>query len=207
MVFVFWGKGGNSYGESPNLRMMRSLLVDPSVLILIILFSLALGMSAGVYSMMPLYLVSERGMGRPWANTLLGLSRVATLGTVLLSGWMTDRLGLKKTLNAVFLTAGLLTCLLGVVRGSWVIPIVFIQAMLASCFFPVGFAALSRVGSPNVKNVVLSLALPVASLLGGAIPGGIGLMGEMGFFSLGFTLLGGLILGGLILIRYLKLND
>jgi hypothetical protein len=63
------------------------------------------------------------------------------------------------------------------------------------------------VGSPNVKNVVLSLALPVASLLGGAIPGGIGLMGEMGFFSLGFTLLGGLILGGLILIRYLKLND
>jgi hypothetical protein len=47
----------------------------------------------------------------------------------------------------------------------------------------------------------------VASLLGGAIPVGIGLMGEIGFFSLGFTLLGGLILGGLILIRYLKLND
>ena len=96
-VFVFWGKGGNSYGEAPNLRMMRSLLVDPSVLILIALFSLALGMSSGVYSMMPLYLVSERGMGRAWANTLLGLSRVATLGIVLLSGWMTDRLGVEKT--------------------------------------------------------------------------------------------------------------
>jgi NNP family nitrate/nitrite transporter-like MFS transporter len=206
-VFVFWGKGGNSYGEAPKLRMMRSLLVDPSVWILIVLFSLALGMTSGVYSMMPLYLVSERGMDRTWANTLLGLSRVATLGTVLLSGWMTDRLGLKKTLNAVFLTAGLLTCMLGVAPGSWVILIVFIQAMLVTCFFPVGFAALSRVGSPNIKNVVLSLTLPVASLLGGAIPGGIGLIGEIESFSLGFTLLGGLILGGLILIRYLKFTD
>jgi NNP family nitrate/nitrite transporter-like MFS transporter len=206
-VFVFWGKGGNSYGEAPNLRMMRSLLVDPSVWILIVLFSLAFGMSSGVYSMMPLYLVSERGMDRTWANTLLGLSRVATLGTVLLSGWMADRLGLKKTLNVVFLTAGLLTCMLGVAPGSWVILIVFIQAMLVTCFFPVGFAALSRVGSPNIKNVVLSLTLPVASLLGGAIPGGIGLMGEIGSFSLGFTLLGGLILGGLILIRYLKFTE
>jgi len=207
MVFVLWGKGGHSFGEVPNLRVMRSLLVDPSVLILIVLFALGLGMSSGVYSMMPLYLVSERGMDRTWANTLLGLSRVATLGTVLLSGWMTDRLGPKKTLNAVFLTGGLLTVVLGVTPGSWVIPVVFIQAMLATCFFPVGFAALSRVGSPNIKNVVLSLTLPLASLLGGAIPGGIGLIGEIGTFSLGFTLLGGLILGGLLLIRYLKLTD
>ncbi len=206
-VFGFFGKGGNAYGEVPNLRMMRGLLADPSVLILIVLFSLALGMSAGVYSMMPLYLVSERGMDRTWANTLLGLSRVATLGIVLLSGWMTDRLGVGKNLKAVFLTGGLLTCLLGVAPGSWVIPIVFIQGMVATSFFPVGFAALSRVGSPNVKNLVLALTLPVVSLIGGAIPVGIGLMGEIGFFSLGFTFLGGLVLGGLLLIRYLKLTD
>jgi NNP family nitrate/nitrite transporter-like MFS transporter len=206
-VFAFWGKGGASYGEAPNLRMMRSLLVDPSVLILIALFALALGMSAGVYSMMPLYLVSERGMDRTWANALLGLSRVATLGTVLVSGWMTDRLGVEKNLKAVFLAGGLLTCLLGVVPGSWIIPIVFVQGVLATAFFPIGFAALSRIGSPIEKNLVLSLTLPVTSLRGGAIPVGIGLMGELGFFSLGFTLLGGLALGGLILIRYLKLTD
>jgi MFS family permease len=206
-VFAFWGKGGSAYGEAPNLRMMRSLLVDPSILILIVLFSLALGMSAGVYSMMPLYLVSERGMDRTWANALLGLSRVATLGTVLLSGWMTDRLGVEKNLKVVFLTGGLLTCLLGVAPGAWIIPIVFVQGVLATSFFPIGFAALSKVGSPNVNNVVLALTLPVTSLLGGAIPVGIGFMGEVGFFSLGFILLGGLILGGLILIRYLKLND
>jgi NNP family nitrate/nitrite transporter-like MFS transporter len=157
--------------------------------------------------MMPLYLVSERGMDRTWANALLGLSRVATLGTVLVSGWMTDRLGVEKNLKAVFVAGGLLTCLLGVAPGSWIIPIVFAQGMLATSFFPIGFAALSRIGSPIEKNLVLSLTLPAASLLGGAIPVGIGIMGGRGLFSVGFILLGGLNLGGLVLIRYLKLND
>jgi hypothetical protein len=55
--------------------------------------------------------------------------------------------------------------------------------------------------------VVLALTLPVVSLIGGAIPVGIGLMGEIGFFSLGFTFLGVLVLGGLLLIRYLKFAD
>jgi len=206
-VFAFFGKGGSSYGEAPNLRTIRSLLIDPSVLILIVLFSLALGMSAGVYSMMPLYLVSDRGMDRTWANALLGFSRVVTLGTVLVSGWMTDRLGVEKNLKAVFVAGGLLTCLLGVAPGFWIIPIVFAQGMLATSFFPIGFAALSRIGSPIEKNLVLSVTLPAASLLGGAIPVGIGIMGERGLFSVGFILLGGLNLGGLVLIRYLKLND
>ncbi len=121
---------------------------------------------------------------------------------------MDDRsAGCEKKPEGGFLTAGLFTCILGVAPGSWVIPIVFIQGMLATSFFPVGFAALSRVGSPSSRNVALSLMLPVASLLGRAILLGIGFMGEMGSFSLGFTLLGGLILGCLILIRYLKLTD
>ena len=206
-VFAFWGKGGGFYGEAPNFRMMRSVLVEPSVWILIVLYALALGMSPGVYSMMPLYLVSERGMQRTFANTLLGLSRISTLGIVLFSGWMTDRLGVKKTLKAVFLTTALMTCVLGIVPGSWIILIVFIQAMVAACFFPVGFAALSRVGSPGIKNVTISLILPVATLLGGAIPAGLGFIGEVGSFSLGFIILGGLVFIGLVLIRYLKLTD
>jgi len=206
-IFAFWGKGGRFLGQAPNSSTLRGILIDPSFWIMITLFTLGIGASLGVYAMIPLYLVSERGVERTWANTLLGLSRISTLGTVLLSGWVTDRLGLKKTLKAVFLTTGLITCMLGIAPGSWIILIVFIQAMLATCFFPVGFAALSRVGSPSIKNVAISFTLPVASLLGGAIPAGIGLIGEIGSFSLGFTILGGLILGGLILIRYLKLID
>jgi NNP family nitrate/nitrite transporter-like MFS transporter len=175
---------------------------------MIVLFALGIGGTIGVYSMIPLYLVSERGMERTWVNTLLGLSRILTLGVTLLAGWVTDRLGPKQTLKAVFLSTGLATILLGMASESWIIIIIFIQALLATSFFPAGFAALPRIGSPSFKNVAVSFTIPFGFLLGaGAIPAGIGFIGEVGSFSLGFTILGGLFFGGFILVRYLKFTD
>jgi len=208
VIFVLFGKGGNFLGEAPSSSNLQCILVEPSFWIVIVLFVFGIGASFGVYSMIPLYLVSEKGMERTWANTLLGLSRISTLVIVLLSGWVTDRLGVRQTLKAVFLTNGLITMILGIVPGSWIIMFLFIQPMLATCFFPAGFAALSRIVSPNVRNVAISLTTPISFFIGGgAIPAGLGLIGEMGSFSLGFILLGGLLFGGVILARYLKLTD
>lgn len=208
VVFAYFGKGGTFPGEAPNSRILRTILVEPSFWIMIVLFSLGIGASMGVYTMIPLYLVSERGMERTWANTLLGLSRISTLFMAVLAGWVTDHLGLRQTLKAVILTSGLITAMLGLIPGSWIIMIVFIQPMLATCFFPAGFAALTRIGSPNIKNVAVSLTVPFGFLLGGgAIPAGIGLMGEVGSFHLGFIILGGLLLGGVLFVNYLKFSD
>jgi len=162
----------------------------------------------GVYTMIPLYLVSERGMERTWANTLLGLSRISTLAIAILAGLLVDRLGMKQTLKAVLLTTGFITVMLGLIPGPWIILIIFIQPMLATCFFPAGFAVLSRMASPSIKNVAVSLTVPVGFLLGGgAIPAGIGLIGETGLFFLGFIILGGLLLASVILVRYLELSE
>jgi len=208
MIFVFWGRGGTFPSEAPALKTLRSILVKPSFWIMIVLFSLGIGASFGVYSMIPLYLVSEKGMERTWANTLLGLSRISTLVIVLLSGWVTDRLGVRQTLKAVFLANGLTTMILGVVSGSWIVILLFIQPMIATCFFPAGFAALSRMGSPRIKNVAISFTASLGILLGGgAIPAGIGLIGELGSFSLGFILLGGLLLAGVVLVQFLKFSN
>ncbi len=175
---------------------------------MIFLFTLGIGGTLGVYSMIPLYLVSERGMERTWVNTLLGLSRILMIGGGLFAGWVTDRLGLKQTLKAVFLSTGLATIMLGMASESWILIIIFIQPLLATCFFPAGFAALPRMGSPSFKNVAVSFTIPFGFLLGaGAIPAGIGFIGEVGSFSLGFTILGGLFFGGFILVRYLKFTD
>jgi len=208
LFYVFLGKGGRFPGEAPNSRILRNILFKPSFWIMVALFTLGIGASFGVYSMIPLYLVSEKGMERTWANTLLGLSRILTLVVVLFAGWVTDRMGLKQTLKAVFLTSGLITIMLGLVPGSWIIMMIFIQPMLSTCFFPAGFAALSKIGPPSIKNVAVSFTVPVGYLLGGgAIPAGIGLIGEIGSLSLGFTILGGLLLGSILLVRYLKFND
>ena len=108
----------------------------------------------------------------------------------------------------VFLLTGLMTVLLGAVKGYWIVLIVFLQPMLAVCFFPAGLAALSCIGPPSSRNVAVSLSIPFGFLLGaGAIPTGIGIMGDSGSFALGFALVGGLILGGFILSLILKLPE
>jgi NNP family nitrate/nitrite transporter-like MFS transporter len=167
-------------------------MVDPSFWIMVALFSLGIGASIGIYSILPLYLVAERGMLRSWANYLVAISRISTLGIGFLSGIVTDRLGPKVAMGAVFLGTGLITLLLGIVPVSWIVLIVFLQPMMAACFFPPGFSALSRIGPPRVRNISLSFT---------------GALGEMGFFDLGISLVGGIVMSGLILLHYLKFQE
>jgi NNP family nitrate/nitrite transporter-like MFS transporter len=172
------------------------------------LFSLAIGASLGVYTMLPLYLVTEQGFERSWANELVAFSRIAGPAFAFVAGWASDRLGPKRALGGVLLTTGMATVLLGMASRSWIIPFLFLQPMLAIGFFPAGFAVLARIASPGVRNVVVSFTVPAAFLIGGGVvPAGLGLMGEHASFALGIMLYGVLLLGGIVLVWYLRLHE
>jgi len=206
--FARFGRGGQFYGEAPSLGAFRTFFGDRAFWIMVVLFTLGIAAGLGVYAMLPLYLVVERGMDQNWANTLVAISRIPALGMTFLAGWATDRFGPKQTLRVVFPLTGLMTVLLGATPGSWIVVIVFLQPMLASCFFPPGFAALSLIGPPKARNVAVSLTVPFAFLLGGgAIPIGIGYMGDAGSFALGIALVGGIVLSGFIFSTLLKFSD
>ncbi|MGZ3558841.1 MAG: MFS transporter [Thermodesulfobacteriota bacterium] len=208
ILFSFFGKGGRFSGESLNISILRVILKEPSFWVIMALFSLGIGGTLGMFAMFPLYLVSERGMDQVWANTLVGLSRISPVGVAILSGWVTDRLGPKRALKVIFLANGIAIFLLGLASGSWTIPLIFVQPMLASSFFPPGFAALSRIGGSNLKNIAVSLTMPVGFLIGGGmIPAMIGVVGQARSFSSGFMILGGVLAGGALLVRYLKFAE
>jgi NNP family nitrate/nitrite transporter-like MFS transporter len=207
-LFTRFGRGGAFPGETPSPKSLRVLLALPSFWIMVVLFSIAIGATLGIYTMLPLYLVTEQGLKRSLANTLVAFSRVAGLGVALIAGWATDRLGPRRALGGVFLAAGMATILLSMAHGWWIIPALFSQPVLAGCFFPAGFAALSKIGPPQVRNVSVSLTIPLAFLLGGgAIPAGIGAMGEEGFFSVGIMLVGLLLMGCIVLLKYLRFHE
>ncbi len=208
IVFHLKGKGGEFLGEAPRLKTLQALFRERSFWLMVLFFSFGIGTSFGVYSMIPLYLISERGLDRTWANTVLALSRIFPLGTSIVSGWVTDRLGVKKTLSAVFLTSGMATALIGLLSGEGSILInIFVQSILATSFFPAGFAALSHIGPRSIKNLAISFTVPIAFLIGGGvIPAGIGLFGEKGSFSTGFIVLGGGVFIGSFLVQYLKFS-
>lgn len=207
LAYARWGRGGRFAGQAPDLAAMRLLAAEPAFWIMMLLFSLAIGSTMGIYTMLPLYLVTERGLDQGWANTLIGLSRVSSVGMAFLSGWVSDRFGTRRTMIGVFLLTGMATAALGMAKGDWVIGFVFLQPVVAVCFFPAGFAALSAIGPPDTRNVAVSMTIPPAFMIGaGLFPAVIGLSGDMGSFATGIGLSGGLILCGTLGACFLKLS-
>lgn len=208
MVYTRFGRGGEFPGEAPSLRSFRALLQDHNFRIMVLLFCLAVGASMGIFAMLPLYLVTERSMEQHHANTLIAISRISGLGVAFIAGWAVDRLGPRRTLSGIFLLTGLTTVMLGIAHGYWLIVDIFLQPALAVSFFPAGFAALALIGPPAIRNLAVSLSIPIAFLFGaGAIPIGIGIAGDAGSFALGIVVVGAIILTGLIFSLYLKFPD
>jgi len=205
LAFARFGRGGDYTGVAPGIRSFKTFLVLPAFWIIMILFGLAISSSLGVYTMLPLYLVTDYNIDRNFANTLVGLSRVSTLVMTLVGDWASDRFGPRKTLIIVFFLTGIATMLIGTARGSGIYALVIIQPILTACIFPACFAALSRISPPGTRNIAVSLSIPTAFLIGGGvIPAFIGFMGDTASFALGITSVGGLIITGSVLAFLLK---
>jgi len=207
VVFARFGRGGDFHGEPVGYSSFRKILSNSAFWIMVVLFSLGISSTLGIYTMLPLFLVTDHHMGRNWANTLIALSRIAGLGMTLVGGWATDLFGPKRILKVVFVLSGMMTLFIGLASSAWVAVAVFLQPIMAVCFFPAGLAALSMVSSAKERNFTVSITIPMAFLMGGgAAPAMIGLIGDLRSFGWGIALVGGLILTGSILSGHLKLQ-
>lgn len=192
-------------GEAPVIKALRPMVSKPSFWTMIVLFSLGVTGTLGVYAMLPLYLVKAHGMVQTEANTLITLSRVLTLPMCLFIGCLTDRLGVKSTLTGILCLTGILTSLIGILTGLSMKIVIFFQPLFAVCFFPPAFAALSQLYEEDSRSVAISFTIPLAFLLGGGvIPNIMGILGDGGYFSAGFIIFGALIFAGAVLPLMLK---
>ena len=208
LAFTLTGRGGDFAGQLPGPANVKSVLSKRSFYLMVLLFAMAMGGNAGIYAMLPLFLVNERGMDLTWANTVIGLSQVSGLVMVFVAGWVTDRIGQKATMAIVLLTAGVLTIMMGWVKGPWLLVVIFVQPALVSSFFPGAFAALSRIAPPFLRSVTNALGPPLAFLIGGGIlPALIGYFGETYTFAHGIILAGAFMLAGPVLVYFLQLGQ
>ena len=136
------------------------------------LFAVSIGLGLGLYTMMPLFLVSDVGMERLPANLITGLSRISGLFSVFLAGALADRIGRPRTVLFSLAAAGICAVVLGLVRGTWFTPVlIFLQSAFAASFYPAGFSLLSSVFPLPIRNVAVSMVLMFATLVGaGAVP-------------------------------------
>lgn len=206
LAYSQWGRGGRFPGESPASSAFGALVRTPAFWIMLLLFGTGVSSTVGVYAMLPLYLVSERHIEASWANTLTAFSR--SYGPVfgVLGGWVSDRLGPKRTMTVSLIVTGILTALLGVVADGWMAMSVVIQPALAVWFFPAGFAALAVIAPPQARNLAVGFTIPFGYLIGGgATPWFIGTMGDAHLFARGFVITGVVIFCAGLLALLLKL--
>jgi len=208
IAFALFGKGGRFHGEAPGVSAIRILLGDRAFWVMTVLFSLGIAATLGIYTMLPLFLIAERGMTRGWANSIIGLSRISGIFMAMVAGMINDKFGPRRTIFLVFFITGVLSVFLGLAPGSWTAVFVFLQPVMAVCFFPPGFAALSSIGPPSARNIAVSFAVPMGFVAGGGlIPLMIGFSGDMGSFGAGIGITGALIFLGAFLALGLKLRD
>lgn len=207
-TLMFFGKFGDFPGDAPNLSFAKSIFQNRSFWIMIILFALGMGGQVGVYAMLPLYLVSEGGMSAELSNTLLGMSQVTALFMTFFSGWVIDRIGEKRVIALSLIFSGIITIFLGVLSGTGLKIVVFLQPALIVCFFPAAFASLSRIVQPNLRSLASAWVTPTAFILGGGLfPVALGYMGQTYTFGLGMVLSGCLLILGSVLVYFLTLLD
>jgi len=195
--FAMFQKEGRFRGEPPRPAALAKLGSSPLFWVMILLFCLALSGGVGIYTVLPLYLVKERGLDLNLANTLLGLSRISGLFMVFFAGWLTDRVGEKMTIHVSLLLAGATTILLGLSTERPLVVVVFLQPAIVSCFFPAGFKALAQIVPPGMRSLATGWVIPSGFLFGGGlIPAFIGQMAAYRSFSTGIWITGVLIACG-----------
>jgi NNP family nitrate/nitrite transporter-like MFS transporter len=202
------GRGGDFPGQLPSPRNAKTVVSKPSFWIMVAIFAMAMGGNAGIYAMLPLFFVTERGYDLTLANTLIGLSQVSGVIMVFAAGYITDTIGQKATMMITLTATAVLTVLLGLVRGPLLLVVLFVQPAVLSSFFPAGFAALSRIAPPSLRSVTNALGPPLAFLVGGGmLPAVIGYLGETYTFSMGIVAAGCFMVLGPLGVLFLKLGQ
>lgn len=200
---------GDFCGEPPSVSSLLSLLTDKGIWVMILLFSLSIGVNQGVFAMTPLYLTAERGLDLNLAIRLTYISRFFAFGVPLLTGWIADRWGLKRTLIVVTAACGPAVFFMALAPNDplWIGLGLFAQAATSVCFFPLGFAALATIVEPKYRSMAVAVTIPFSNLIGaGLVPYLIGAAGDGIGFKYGLIGLGALTLIGLSLFRFLKLK-
>ncbi|KPJ75821.1 MAG: hypothetical protein AMJ54_13810 [Deltaproteobacteria bacterium SG8_13] len=199
---------GDFKGQPPTVGNMRSVAGRSAFWLMLVLFIFGIGSNVGVYSMLPLYLQVQFSMDQTAGNVILSASRIAAMASPFAAGWLTVRYGPRPVVAVIVLLTGITTALLGMADARWLWILLFVQSLLATAFFPAGYAIVMRIVAPDYRNLIVAMIMPVAMLIGsGALPTVIGKFADAGWFRAGFVLTGLLTLGTTVCLLFVKPTD
>jgi NNP family nitrate/nitrite transporter-like MFS transporter len=149
------------------------------------------GANLGIYAIIPLYLTKELQLNIGYANTILGISRLGSVGVAIACGFLIDRVNLRKVMFLMVLITGIFTVLLGLVPVKYIGIVLFLQAFFVTGFFPVGLVAIAKTFRREMRGPATGIIIAISMVFGGGVmPYLLGVSGDLGSFRLGIVILG-----------------
>ena len=172
-----------------------SLLQDKRIWALAILFGIAGSANIGIYAIVPLFLVSERGFTLFDANKLLGLSRITGVIVPFVVGAIADRFGYIRTLICVMVLSAAFTILMAVAQGEILLATsLLLQTSTIISFFAVSYALITRTASPTNRGPALALTMVFGAIFMAITPWFLGTIADHYSFSYGIIAIGFMLL-------------
>ncbi len=171
--------------------VFRDIIKIPSLWYMTIVWVFGAGANLGIYAITPLYLTKELGLSIDYANTILGISRLVSIGVAVACGFIVDRFSLGKMMFFMMVITGIFTVLLGAAPVRYTGVLLFFQAFFVTGFFPIGLVAIARTFVREMRGLATGMIIAAGFFMGGGVvPWLLGVSGDLYSFRLGITLLG-----------------
>ena len=188
--------------KTPFSRVLRRR----SFWIMAILWSFAAAGGLGLYNLMPLFLVNERGLPIDLANSIFGLSRIGGLVVTFLAGFLIDRFGVKRVLFISLLASGFSITGIALAESfPLLVTMLVFQATSIPVFFPAGLVAVSKLTGFGDRSAFAGATVAVGVVFGmGIAPTLLGTAADLWSFQAGMLVQGLLTMGACFLLKSLR---
>ena len=188
--------------KTPFSRVLRRR----SFWIMAALWSFAAAGGLGLYNLMPLFLVNERGLPIDLANSIFGLSRIGGLVVTFLAGFLIDRFGVKRVLFISLLASGFSITGIALAESfPLLVTMLVFQATSIPVFFPAGLVAVSKLTGFGDRSAFAGATVAVGVVFGmGIAPTLLGTAADLWSFQAGMLVQGLLTMGACFLLKSLR---
>ena len=204
IAFLLFGKGGDEpVGGSVSLRRQATVFRKGLLWLFAWLLGLAIAGQFAPFSVLTLHMVEERAIPPDLAAFLLSASRIATPVGALAGGYLTMRLGTRKTLTLCSAVYALALLAMGMPVTAVFIAGMFVQPLFTAMLFPPLFTMLAEAFPLRRQPLLLGVGVPIGSFFGiGLMPGVLGMFGDHLGFAAGFLAMSAAVAASLLLLRF-----
>jgi NNP family nitrate/nitrite transporter-like MFS transporter len=203
---LFWVFAPDPRPQEEKRSRYATVLRRPDFWVIAIIWIMAAIATAGLYTITPLFLVTEKGMQVETANTIFGISRIGGVFSTMLVGFLVDRFAVKKILFTIMFITGLSTVGIALAQVLWLlVGMLVIQATVSMVFFPAAITAISSITPAEERTTFIGTIIAISSLFCyGLFPAGLGAVADKWNFQIGILAMGILTTLSCVLFRRLK---